>query len=59
MADDRTWKSGLDRTRIDVQQDDELDDWSERLGVSPDRVKDAVKAVGPNVDAVERHLAAH
>ena len=57
MAEDRT--RDHDRTRIDVDEDEDLDDWSQRLGVSPDRLKDAVKAVGTHADAVERHLAAH
>lgn len=59
MADDRTRSGGQDRNRVDLRDDDDVRDWSEQLGVSPDRLKDAVKAVGPNADAVERHLAAH
>jgi hypothetical protein len=56
MADDKTKAGGSDRNRIDVHQDYELHDWARKFNVSPDQLKDAVKAVGDHADQVEMHL---
>lgn len=56
MADDKSQSGGQDRKRIDVNQDYELRDWAKRFNVTPDALRDAVKAVGSSADAVERHL---
>jgi hypothetical protein len=56
MADDKTKPGGQDRTRINVHEDYELRDWSKKFGVTPEQLKVAVKAVGTNADAVEKHL---
>jgi uncharacterized protein DUF3606 len=58
MADDKTKSGGQDRTRIDVNEDYELQDWSKRFGVTKEQLKEAVKAVGPNVADVEARLKA-
>jgi Protein of unknown function (DUF3606) len=54
--DDKTKRGGQDRTRIDVSEDYELRDWSEKFGVSPERLKEAVQAVGNKAADVEQHL---
>ncbi|VTU42022.1 MULTISPECIES: DUF3606 domain-containing protein [unclassified Variovorax] len=56
MADDKTKTGGQDRSRINVNEDYELRDWSAKFGVSPEQLKEAVKAVGPMAQDVERHL---
>ena len=56
MSDDKSKAGGQDRKRINVDQDYEVRDWSKRLGVSADKLRAAVKAVGDRVDDVERHL---
>ena len=56
MADDRTQRSGQDRSRINVNQDYEVRDWAKKFGVSPDELKKAVQAVGDRADEVEAHL---
>ena len=56
MADDKSKTGGQDRTRIDVNEDYELRDWSKRLGVTADELKAAVKVVGTSAEAVEAHL---
>lgn len=56
MADDKTKTGGPDRKRINVNEDYELRDWSTKLGVTPERLKEAVQAVGTYADDVERHL---
>ena len=39
MADDKTQPRQADRSRVNVQEDYELDDWSRRFGVSRDEIK--------------------
>jgi hypothetical protein len=56
MADDRTQRSGQDRSRINVNQDYEVRDWAKKFGVSADELKKAVQAVGDRADQVEAHL---
>lgn len=51
-----TKPGGQDRTRINVNEPYELRDWSEKFGVSPDLLKEAVAAVGTSAAAVEAHL---
>lgn len=45
-----------DRDRINVNEDYELQYWSEKFGVSRDELKEAVKAAGTSVEAVQKHL---
>ncbi|HTH10818.1 MAG TPA: DUF3606 domain-containing protein [Acidovorax sp.] len=56
MADDKNQAGGQDRSRINVNQDYELQDWSKKFGVTPEQLKEAVKAVGTSAEAVEAHL---
>ena len=56
MADDKSKPGGQDRSRINVNEDYELRDWSKKFGVSAEQLKSAVKAVGDNAKAVEAHL---
>jgi hypothetical protein len=59
MADDKSKSGGQDRQRINVGQDYELRDWSEKFGVTPERLKQAVDAVGTQADDVEQYLKSH
>ena len=56
MADDKSKQGGQDRMRINVNEDYELRDWSKKFGVTAEKLKAAVKAVGTSADAVEAHL---
>jgi len=56
MSDDKSKSGGQDRQRINVNQDYELRDWSKSLGVTPERLKEAVKAVGDRADKVREYL---
>lgn len=47
---------GGERQRIDVDQDQDLQEWARKLDATPQQVKDAVKAVGTRADDVEMHL---
>lgn len=54
--DDKNKRSGSDRERIDVNEDYELQDWSDKFGVSLDDLKKAVQAVGTYAKDVEEYL---
>jgi hypothetical protein len=56
MADDKTKTRPQDAKRINVHEDYELRDWSQKFGVSPEELKAAVKEVGTSAEAVEKHL---
>jgi hypothetical protein len=57
MSDNTTKRGGQDRDRINVHQDYELRDWSKSLGVTPERLKEAVQAVGDRADKVREYLS--
>ena len=56
MADDKTKTGGQDRERINVNEDYELRDWSKSLNTTPERLKEAVQAVGDRADKVREYL---
>ncbi|MFL6694433.1 MAG: DUF3606 domain-containing protein [Ramlibacter sp.] len=56
MSDDKTRAHGQDRERINVHEDYELRDWSKSLGVTPERLKEAVQAVGDRAGKVREYL---
>jgi hypothetical protein len=56
MADDTKKRGGQDRARINVNEDYELRDCAKSLGVPPERVKEAVQAVGDRADKVREFL---
>lgn len=57
MADDKTKKGPADSSRINVNEDYEVDYWTQALGVSKQKLKEAVDAVGTSAKAVREHLA--
>jgi hypothetical protein len=56
MADDLSNPGAQDRARINVGEKHELKHWSQKFGVSADRLREAVTKVGPMVQDVEREL---
>ena len=56
MPDDKTKTGPADRDRINVNEPYELAYWSKELGVTPDKIKEAVKKVGVMVKDVKKHL---
>lgn len=56
MSDDKKNAGSPDRDRINVNEDYELQYWTQTLGVSEDELRAAVKAVGPTAAAVRDHL---
>jgi hypothetical protein len=56
MSDDKSKTGGQDRKQIGLNEDYEVRDWSKKLGVTPDELQAAVRAVGNDAAAVEAHL---
>ena len=56
MADDKSNSGGQDRARINVNQDYELRDWAKSLNTTPERIKEAVQAVGDRAEKVREYL---
>ena len=56
MSDDKTKSGGQDRQRINVNEDYELRDWAKSLHTTPERIKEAVQAVGDRADKVREYL---
>lgn len=56
MADDLRQTGRQDDQRINLDQDHEVNYWSEELGVSREELRRAVEQAGPIVKAVRQHL---
>ena len=57
IMDDKTKRGGQDRTRINTSEEYELRDWAEKFGVTPEELKEAVRASGSSeADTVEQFL---
>lgn len=54
--DDKQKTGNADRARINVNEAYELDYWSNKFGVSKDKLKAAVETVGTSSNAVEDYL---
>jgi hypothetical protein len=57
MADNSRHVGSPDLKRINVNQPHELRDWAKSLGVSEQRVCEAVRAVGDSATKVKDYLA--
>ncbi|MBO9670273.1 MAG: DUF3606 domain-containing protein [Sphingobium sp.] len=56
MSDDKTYTDGLDRQLISMEEDYEVEYWTDALGVSKAQLQHAVDQVGNSVDAVRSFL---
>ncbi|AVJ33266.1 DUF3606 domain-containing protein [Stenotrophomonas sp. MYb57] len=56
MSDDKKNAGSPDRDRVNVNEDYEIQYWTNALGVSADELRAAVQAVGPTAAAVRKHL---
>lgn len=54
--DDKNKKGPQDASRVNVNEDYELQYWSERFNITRDELKKAVAEAGPSVSAVEEFL---
>jgi len=56
MTDDKKSRNSPDNKRIDVNDPNEVRNWTKSLGVTAEQLKDAVKKAGTSADAVRAHL---
>ena len=49
-------KTGSDRKLISLKEDYEVRDWTKALGTTPEKLKEAVSAVGNSADKVREYL---
>jgi hypothetical protein len=56
IMDDKQKNGSADRGRININEGYELDYWSNKFGVSKDKLKAAVQTVGTSAHAVEDFL---
>jgi hypothetical protein len=56
MSDDKSKSGGQDRERINIHEDYELRDWAKSLNTTPERIKEAVQAVGDRADKVREFV---
>jgi hypothetical protein len=54
--DDKSKTRPQDSSRVNISEDYEVQYWSEKFKVSPDRLKQAVQKVGAMAKDVEREL---
>lgn len=59
MSDDRTNRGPADRKRVNVHEPYEVRDWCAKYGCTESQLRQAVNAVGPMADDVERYLRQH
>ena len=56
MVKDEVESPQRNRALIDVNQSSELSEWATALGVTENRLEHVVRAVGPTLEVVRRHL---
>ena len=56
MADDLSKRGAQDRDRINIHEQWEVNYWTDKFGVSREKLEDAVKKVGTMVKDVENYL---
>jgi hypothetical protein len=56
MADDKTKRAPQDEKLINLTEDYEVEYWTERFGVTRERLATAVRRVGNSALAVERYF---
>ena len=56
MADDRNLRDGRDRSRVSGSEEYELQFLAEKLNVSTDEIRKAIKQVGNSREKIEEYL---
>ena len=57
MADDLSNRGGQDRGRISMDQEHEVRYWTQRFGVTRERLAEAVRQAGNSADNVQEFFA--
>lgn len=56
MSDNLKIRQPQDPKQINVKEKWELDYWSKKFNITPDKLKQTVQTVGTQADKVKRHL---
>ena len=56
MSDDKSKTGPQDASQVNIHERYEVEYWSKRFGITPERLKEAVEKVGTSVSAVEAEL---
>ena len=56
MSDDKTLRAPQDSSRVAMGEDYEVEYWTDRFGVSRERLQEAVDAVGNSADRIAEYL---
>lgn len=56
MADDKNVRGPQDSSRIAMNEDYEVTYWTDKFGITREKLQQAVNAVGNSASAVEQHL---
>jgi hypothetical protein len=56
MSDDKSARGSPDRDRIDMNDPDEVRNWTQSLNVSKEELERAVRAAGDRADKVREYL---
>lgn len=56
MADDKTKQGPADSSRINLSEDYEVTYWTQALGITKEKLTEAVKEVGSSAKAVRDYL---
>ena len=56
MSDNKANRGSPDRDRIDINDPDEVRNWTQSLGVSREELQRAVQAAGDRADKVREYL---
>ena len=56
MSDDKSKTGPQDASRVNIHERYEVEYWSKRFGITPERLKEAVEKAGTSVSAVEAEL---
>jgi hypothetical protein len=56
MSDEKTKRASQDGKFISFEEDDDIEYWTKKFGVTGERLAKAIGRVGPTAEAVERYL---
>jgi len=54
--DNKNNTGSLDRDRINIHENYEVEYWSKKFGITPEELRKAVQSVGTSADNVEKYL---
>lgn len=55
-TDNNNYSGSLDRSRVNIHENYEVEYWANKFGVRPEQLKKAVEAVGISSAAIEQYF---